>query len=287
MVAPPARRQVVQHLQAHLAVSERRACRLVGIARATVQYQPRPDRNGWLRQTLRELATQRRRFGARRLYVLLRRAGHPVNHKRVERLYREEGLTLPRHRRKKRANPGRGGHPAGQRLDQQWTMDFLVDSLQTGRRFRVLTVVDTYSRQCLAIEADVSLTGQRVVQVLDRLAAQERLPEQIAVDNGPEFLSLVLDQWAEQHGVQLQFSRLGTPTDNAIIESFHGRLRDECLNEHLFRSLPETRQIIEAWRVDYNTCRPHSALNYQTPMEFIQQTQTIRLGENANFSLAE
>ena len=175
----------------------------------------------------------------------------------------------------------------GQQLAEQWTMDFLVDSLQHGRRFRLLTVVDTSRRQCLAIEADVSLTGQRVVQVLNRLAAHGRLPGQIAVDNGPEFRSLVLDQWAEQHGVHLQFSRLGTPTDNAIIESCHGRLREECLNEHLFPSFPHAHQLLEAWRVDYNTERPHSALKYQTPMEFIQQRQTRLPGENANSSLAE
>jgi putative transposase len=288
VVEPTARREVVQYVQQQHAFSQRRACRLVGMSRATVQYHPRPERDDRVRHRLRDLAAERHRFGYRRLWSLLRREGYLVNRKRVERLYREEGLTLPRcdgkRPKRQRCHPSLG---ASVRIDQRWAMDFIVDSLTTGRRLRLLTVEDTFSRECLAIEADVALSGQRVVQVLARLAAQHRCPQTITVDNGPEFICKAVAQWATERHVHLHFIRPGTPTDNPYIESFHGRLRAECLNEHLFHSVADAQEKLDRWRQDYNTARPHSALNYRTPTEFRESQLTRTMSENTSLPLAE
>lgn len=250
-------------------LSLRRACRLVGLWRATQQYQPHPRADeAALRQRLRALAEQRRRFGAPRLHVLLRREGWAVNHKRTERLYRTEGLALRRRRHRKRAAGVRVTLPLPTRPTERWSMDFLHDRLADGRRFRVLTMVDDYSRECPALVADTSLTGARVVQVLERLADTSGLPTLITVDNGPEFAGSALDAWAYRRGVQLHFIEPGHPTQNAYVESFNGKVRDECLNEHWFTTLEEARGLIEVWRQDYNTVRPHSSLGDLTPAEF-------------------
>ena len=252
-------------------LSLRRACRLVGLWRSTWQYRAhRPD-DRVLRGRLRELAEQRRRFGAPRLHVLLRREGLLVNHKRTERLYREEGLSLRRRKRPRRTAGVRVIVPQAQRPNQRWSMDFVQDRLASGRRMRLLTIVDEYSRECPTIEVDTSLPGLRVTQVLDRLAEFRGLPELITVDNGPEFAGTVLDAWAYRQGVQLHFIQPGKPVQNAYIESFNGRLRDECLNEHWFSTLEEARHQIEAWRQDYNTVRPHSSLGGLTPDEFVRR----------------
>jgi putative transposase len=205
------------------------------------------------------------RYGYRRLHILLRREGWRINHKRVYRLYREEGLGIQAKRRKKRVSKSRVLPSPAQRPQERWSMDFLTDGLADGRRFRVLTIVDTVSRVSPAIEVGPSLTGERVVAVLERLKRTTGTPERIAIDNGPEFISKALDAWAYRNSVQLEFSRPGKPTDNAFAESFNGRLRDECLDQHWFTSLEEVRQTVEAWRIDYNTERPHRALNQQTP----------------------
>jgi putative transposase len=206
------------------------------------------------------------RYGYRRLHVLLRREGWRVNHKRIYRLYREEGLGIRVKRRKKLASvPRLLPPPPARRPQERWSLDFLSDNLAAGRRFRVLTIVDTVSRVSPAIEVGVSLTGERVVAVLERLRRTMGRPERIAIDNGPEFISKALDTWAYRNGVQLEFSRPGKPTDNAFVESFNGRFRDECLNQHWFTSLEEVRQTVEAWRIEYNTERPHRALGQQTP----------------------
>ena len=224
-----------------------------------------------LRQRLCTLAAERRRFGYRRLWVLLRREGFEVNHKRVYRLYREEGLTVRRRKRKRVTSIARVPRPTPARPNQRWSMDFVSDALANGRRIRVLTVIDDFTRESLATEVDSSLPGLRVTRVLDRLAAERGLPELITVDNGPEFAGKTLDGWAYAHGVHLHFIDPGKPVQNAFIESFNGRLRDECLNEHWFMSLPAARTIIEAWRDDYNAVRPHSALGNRTPAEFAEQ----------------
>ncbi len=262
---PAQKRAVVRYFRVGFRVSERRACRLVGVARSSYRYRSQAADQTALRLRLRDLATTRVRYGYRRLHVLLRREGWRVNHKRVYRLYREEGLGIRVKRRKKLASAARMLPPPAYRPQERWSMDFLSDSLADGRRFRVLTIVDTVSRVSPAIEVGVSLTGERVVAVLERLKGTMGRPERIAIDNGPEFISKALDAWAYRNGVQLEFSRPGKPTDNAFVESFNGRFRDECLNQHWFASLEEVRKTVEGWRIEYNTERPHRALGQQTP----------------------
>lgn len=211
------------------------------------------------------------RYGYRRLHVLLRREGWTVNHKRIYRLYRLEGLALRRRCRRKRTSATRVIPPQASRPNERWSMDFVTDTLASGQRFRALTLVDNVSRVSPAIEVGISLTARHVVQVLDRLKATHGLPQRIAVDNGPEFISKALDTWAHENGVQLEFSRPGKPTDNAFIESFNGRLRHDCLNQHWFHSIAEARTIIDAWRVDYNQHHPHSALGYRVPATVAQE----------------
>jgi putative transposase len=246
-------------------VSERRACRVIGCHRKTYRYKSRAKDQTALRMRLRELANVRVRYGYRRLHVLLQREGWRVNHKRVYRLYRLEGLSVRTKVRKKRASALRPLLPAAQAPNEQWSMDFMSDSLASGQRFRLLTLVDNMSRESPAIEVDRSLTGARVVAVLERLAAQQGLPQVLQVDNGPEFTSQALDAWAHRRGVKLAFSRPGRPTDNPFIEAFNGRVREECLDQQWFYSLDEARECLEEWRQDYNTIRPHTALGNQTP----------------------
>jgi len=191
-----------------------------------------------------------------------------INHKRTERIYREEGLALRRKRRRKGAAGSRVMMPPPQRPNQRWSMDFVSDSIVTGRRFRALAIVDDYSRECPVIEVDTSLGGARVVSVLARLAETRGLPNVITTDNGPEFTGRALDEWAYGKGVQLNFIRPGKPIENAYAESFIGRLRDECLNENWFMNLKHARDIIEDWRKDYNEVRPHSSLNGMAPREY-------------------
>ena len=231
-----------------------------------------------MRHRLRELAAQRRRFGSPRLHVLLKREGLVVNHKRTERIYREEGLALRRKRCRKGAASVRVIVPAPERPNQKWSMDFVSDSVVTGRRFRALTIVDDYSRECPAIEVDTSLGGARVVNVLERLAEMRGLPEVITVDNGPEFAGKVLDEWAYRKGVKLSFIRPGKPVENAFAESFNSRLRDECLNDNWFLNIRHAREVIETWRKDYNTVRPHSSLGGLAPQEFMELDGNTKIG---------
>lgn len=242
----------------------------MNLSRTAYDYQLHREDDTGLRNRLRELAGQRKRFGSPRLHIMLKREKLVVNHKRTERIYREEGLALRRKRRRKGAAGARMVIPAPERPNQKWSMDFVTDSTVTGRRFRSLTIVDDYSRECPAIEVDTSLGGARVVSVLERLAEIRGLPEVITVDNGPEFAGKVLDEWAYRKGVKLSFIRPGKPIENAFAESFNGRLRDECLNTNWFLSIKHAREIIESWRKDYNTVRPHSALGGLAPQEFTE-----------------
>ncbi len=258
MVTAGQRRTAVTSVTTTAGISERRACRFTGFARSSQRYVTRRPPRTELRERLRTLAGQRPRWGVRRLHVMLRREGHAVNRKLVARLYREEGLTVRRRRAKKLVAIPRVPLPVPAGPNERWSMDFVSDALGDGRAFRALTIVDDFTRECPAIAVDTSLPGERVVQVLEQLPGTRGLPRAIVLDNGPEFTSHVLDQWAHRRGVALQFIAPGKPVENAYIESFNGRFRDECLNESWFVSLADAQYTIEAWRVDYNVTRPHS-----------------------------
>lgn len=271
MVTPAARRLAVGWLQDGFGVSQRRSCRVLEVVRSTIQYRSRRPDDSVLRGELIGLAAQRRRFGYRRLTVLLRRGGTRVNHKKVYRLYREEGLAVRRRKRRKLAAGARILLAAPTQPNRRWSMDFMGDSLATGRTFRILNIVDDYSREAIATEVDTSLPGLRVVRVLEKIAETRPLPGMIVCDNGPEFTGRALDSWAYARGVQLHFIRPGKPIENAFVESFNGRVRDECLNENWFADLQEARSKIGMWRIDYNEVRPHSALGNRTPTEYAQR----------------
>ena len=284
MVSPQARREAVLVMQVEVELSQRRACGLMELYRATCRYRKRRSEDQSLRVRLRELAETRRRFGYRRLQILLQREGWQVNHKRVYRLYVEEKLSLRRKRGRKRSTV-RQPLPAAMAANQVWSVDFMSDTLSSGRRFRTLNIVDDYTRECLAIEVDTSLGGMRVVRVLEELKRQRGLPRQIRSDNGPEFVSRAVDQWAYEQGLQWHTIQPGRPMENGYVESFNGRFRDECLNENWFTSLADAREKIEQWRQDYNQARPHSSLQYRTPMEFAQQSASFygdKVGEGAS-----
>ena len=253
--------------------SQRRICSLIGIQRSTYRYPVKTHNDERLRQRLIELAQKHRRRGCPHLHRILRRERLVINHKRTERVYREENLSIRRKRRKKTTSQLRVQIPDAARPNQHWAMDFMSDALFNGRKIRLLTLIDEYTRECLAIEVDTSINGVRVSNVLTRIAMIRGLPEIIKVDNGPEFIGKALDAWAYQRQIHLQFSRPGKPVDNRFIESFNGRFRDECLNDNWFMSLQNARDIVESWRLDYNTARPHSSLDDLTPNEFFEKEQ--------------
>jgi putative transposase len=280
VVTPAARREAVAYLAATFQMSERRACRVIGADRASVRYEgTRPD-DSLLRARLRELAGERRRFGYRRLHVLLKREGHAVNRKRIQRLYREEKLTVRRRGGRKRAMGTRRPIEAPVAANQRWSLDFLSDQLTDGRRFRILAVVDDCTRECLVLAADTSLSGLRVARELDAIVRHRGRPTTIVSDNGTEFTSNAILTWADETCVGWHYIAPGKPQQNGFIESFNGRLRDELLNETLFRSLPHARAVLEAWRRDYNEERPHSKLGWMTPRDFAR-TITETTGRNA------
>ncbi len=250
-------------------MSERHACRLMELARSTHRYRSqRAERDGDLRQRLKDLAAKRMRFGYRRLTAMLAQTGSPANHKRVYRLYCEEGLSMRIRQRRRIRWRGAAKRPPATRANERWSIDFVSDCVSTGRVIRLLTMVDDYTRECPVVEVDTSLGGLRVRRVLDRVAAKRGLPEAIVLDNGPEFRGRALAAWSEERGVRLEFIQPGKPIQNAYVESFNGRLRDECLNANWFTSLNDARRKIEEWRQDYNQQRPHSSLAYLSPAAF-------------------
>ena len=262
----------MSYVETEYEMSERHACRLLGLGRSTHRYRARRDeRDATLRARLKELSAQRMRFGYRRLTALLVREGIAANHKRVYRLYREEGLAMRIRQRRRIRWTGAVSSVAATRANQRWSIDFVSDCVSTGRVIRMLTVVDDCTRECPAIEVDTSLGGMRVRRVLDRIASERGLPEAIVLDNGPEFRGRALAAWSEERKVRLEFIQPGKPAQNAFAESFNGRLRDECLNANWFTSLSDARRKIEDWRQDYNQERPHSSLNYLPPEEFARQ----------------
>jgi len=221
-----------------------------------------------LRRRMRELANNKRRYGYRRLHILLKREGFVINHKRTERIYREEGLNLKNRKRKRRRSDIRLILPEVRNVNHIWAMDFMSDSLYNGRRFRILNIIDLFSRECIGIEVDFSITGHRVTRILDKIIFSRGKPEIIVCDNGPEFTGIALDQWAYRNGVKISFITAGKPVENAFIESFNGKFRDECLNDHWFQNINDAKNKIETWRIEYNNERPHSSLEDMTPVEF-------------------
>ncbi|WP_132966389.1 MULTISPECIES: IS3 family transposase [Rahnella] len=250
-------------------LSQRRACRLTGLSLSTCRYEAQhPAADAHLSGRITELALERRRFGYRRIWQLLRREGLHVNHKRVYRLYHLSGLGVKRRRRRKGLATERLPllRPAAPNLT--WSMDFVMDALATGRRIKCLTFVDDFTKECLTVTVAFGISGVQVTRILDSIALFRGYPATIRTDQGPEFTCRALDQWAFEHGVELRLIQPGKPTQNGFIESFNGRFRDECLNEHWFSDVSHARKTISEWRQDYNEYRPHSALNYQAPSEF-------------------
>jgi putative transposase len=274
VVTASKRRIAVTEAKEAAQLSERRACRFTGFSLSTQRYRSRRPAEHELRQRLKELALKRPRWGYRRLYVLLKREGCKRNRKLVQRLYREEGLSVRRRKRRKMAAAARSPMVPAHGANERWSIDFVRDTLADGRVFRGFTVVDDFTRECPAIEVDHSLPGERVARTLDRLSEERGLPKAIVCDNGPEFQGQALDFWAHRHGVALSFIQPGKPVQNAFIESFNGKLRDECLNENYFTSLIDAKTTIEAWRRDYNDTRPHSSLGDLTPTEFAMKSRS-------------
>jgi len=269
-VRPQARRAAVDYAQGAYPLSKARACGLMSLAVSSYHYRPsceRPEQP--LREALRRHAHTRRRWGYRRLLVLLRRDGFTDNHKRVHRVYQTEGLQVrQRRRRKQRLARGTERPTAPLAPNERWSLDFVHDRLVNGRTLRLLTIVDDFTRECLWIEADTALSGPRVTRVLDCVAELRGRPASLLTDNGPEFAGLALERWAHEHRVQHRFITPGKPSENAYIESFNGKLRDECLNEHEFLNLTHARDLLESFREDYNHERPHSSLGDLTPAAF-------------------
>ena len=253
--------------------SQRRACLLVGLDRKTYRYRSRRSNDAALRERLRDLASVRHRFGYRRLHLLLRREGIALNHKKLYRLYKEEELTVRKRGGRKRALGMRTPMAIPQGLNQRWSLDFVSDALAEGRRFRILCVIDDFSRECLATVVDSSIPGIRVARELDRIAAMRGYPCLVVSDNGTELTSNAILKWQQDRGVAWHYVAPGKPMQNGFGESFNGRLRDECLNEYLFGSYSQARRIIEHWRHDYNTERPHTSLDGLTPKEFATRSK--------------
>ncbi|HJY48233.1 MAG TPA: IS3 family transposase [Stellaceae bacterium] len=277
MVTPAAKREAVAHLRCAFDMSERRACRTIGCVRMTVRYRSRRPDDAELRQRLRALAHERRRFGYRRLHVLLRREGFTVNHKRLFRFYREERLMVLRRGGRKRALGTRAPMLVPQWPNDRWSLDFASDQFIDGRRMRILVVVDDCTRECLALVPDTSISGIRVARELDRLLVAHGKPKTIVSDNGTELTSNAILRWADDHKVEWHYIAPGKPVQNAFAESFIGRLRDELLNETLFRSLPHASAALDAWRSDYNHDRPHSRLGWLSPAIYAAQRRSAAL----------
>jgi putative transposase len=256
-------------------ISERRACRLVGLSRTVLHYEPKmSEPNLELGERIGEHAAARRRFGYRRIHALLRREGSQANHKRVYRSYRFAGLAVARRRKRARVAVEREPLLLPTSPNQVWSMDFVMDALSSGRRLKCFTVVDDFTNEAIELVLDHSITGEYVTRALDQAVRFRGAPRAIRTDQGPEFTGRALDQWAYRNGVDLKLIQAGKPTQNAYIESFNGKFRDECLNEHWFATLAEARVLINQWRRDYNERRPHSALDYLTPSEFAARART-------------
>lgn len=265
----PQKREAAE-LMVQSGLSERAACRLLDLSRSTNRYESGTQDDSEIRQKIVDLAAVRRRFGYRRIHKKLRRQGLKVNHKKVYRIYSEENLKLRRKRTKKRLEVRGMPMMVPEDPNERWSLDFVSDTLYTGRRYRTLNVVDNHTRECVGIEVDFSLPAQRVTRALERMIWWYGKPETIVSDNGPEFRAKHTQRWAQKNGITWHFIDPGKPMQNAFAESFNGRFRDECLNDNWFTSIDEARELTEKWRNDYNTERPHSGLDYATPAEVRQ-----------------
>lgn len=274
------RRDVTFAMTEH-GISERQACRLLEVDRTSYRYEPRPDSNAALRQALLDLARQKPRWGYRRLWAVLTKQGWMVNVKRIYRLYRQEGLLMRRLKRK-RLKGVAPLNPLISRPNQEWALDFVSDALSNGRALRALTIVDSYTRECPAIEVDTGISSRQVTRVLERIIEQRGAPTSLRCDNGPEFTSRHFLAWCAQKKIELVHIQPGRPMQNGHIESFNGRLRDECLNANWFLNLADARAKIESWRQEYNTDRPHSSLDYRTPEEFAKSCSELTSRMAAN-----
>jgi len=272
MVTPAARRQAVAHLCSQYKVSQRRACSAIGVDRTSVRYRSRRADDGTIRARLRELATMRRRFGYRRLLLMIRGEGLKINHKKLRRLYAEERLQVRRRGGRKRALGTRAPMTLPQGPNQRWSLDFVSDTLTDSRKFRMLAVMDDFTRECIVLVADTSLSGARVARELDTAMGHRGRPLMIVSDNGTEFTSMAILRWSQQTRVEWHYIAPGKPQQNAFVESFNGRLRDELLNETLFSSLLHARKALAEWQDDYNTVRPHSAIGNLPPATFAKLT---------------
>jgi putative transposase len=272
MVTPAARREAVAHLRSLFEVSERRACAALGADRSSVRYRSQRPEDAAVRARLRELAAIRRRFGYRRLFVLMRREGLTMNHKKFRRLYRDERLQVRRRGGRKRALGTRAPMPILLGPNQRWSLDFLSDAFTDGRRFRILAIVDDFTRECLALVADTSLPGVRVVREIEAVIARRGRPVTCVSDNGTELTGLAVLRWCQEMRIDWHYIAPGKPQQNAFIESFNARLRDELLNETLFTSLAQVRAVLIGWKDDYNDVRPHSALGNLTPSEYADRS---------------
>ena len=273
-MTPAVKREAVAHLRSMLGLSERRACRIAGADRKMIRYEARRGPDAELRDRLRELANERRRFGYRRLFVLLRREGEPSGINRIYRLYREEGLTVRKRKARRKAVGIRAPILVAAQPNARWSLDFVHDQFAGGQRFRVLNVVDDVTRECLAAIPDTSISGRRVARELTALIERRGKPGMIVSDNGTELTSNAILRWCSKHRIEWHYIAPGRPMQNGFIESFNGRMRDELLNETMFRNLAHARVVITAWATDYNTERPHSALDYQTPADYARTLTT-------------
>jgi putative transposase len=276
VVTPAAKRKAVAHLRTAFGMSERRACKAIGCCRMTIRYASRRPEDSGLRERIKAIAHERRRFGYRRVHALLKREGHVINHKKLFRLYREEKLAVRRRGGRKRAIGTRAPMLIPLMPNERWSLDFVSDQFTDGRRFRILAIVDDCTRECLALVADTSLSGHRVARELDQLMSERGKSKMVISDNGTELTSNAILTWSARAQVEWHYIAPGKPMQNAFIESFNGRLRDELLNETLFSSLAQARIALRRWRADYNGSRPHSQLGWKTPSEFARTFQPKR-----------
>jgi putative transposase len=279
------KKAAVAHIISTFGRSERRACRLVTLSRSTNRYQNNKKDDHVLRNRMKELADKHKRYGSPRLHVLLKKEGLVQNHKRTERIYVEEGLSIRRKRKKKKIPFLRVPLPEATMHNETWSMDFVHDFCVSGTRIKVLTIVDDFSRSCPGLLTQSSIPGRKVTSFLDQCAVLSGYPQSIRVDNGPEFTGKYFQQWAQQRGIYIDYTEPGKPTDNAFVESFNGKFRDECLNEHWFMNLKHAQELIENWRTEYNEIRPHSSLGNKTPYEFVKEHKFVLQEKRLNLNL--